>query len=142
MDDELNRLNVLITKKKNEVAQKKQELKELMLALRKEGDRKERTERYQHGRAQADAYAAVKRLRDNGELPNPLDVPCKHCGHTGKDKRHDHHHPNGYTGENAGNVIVLCASCHTRLHVNKRYARKIANLEKINADMELGTEET
>lgn len=64
---------------------------------------------------------AVKR----GRMPNPNDVACHLCSHTGSDRRHEYHHHKGYGSQNQLEVQSLCTTCHRM--VDPTWARRKRN---------------
>jgi hypothetical protein len=61
------------------------------------------------------AYYLVRKAVKLGHLPAPSDLLCVIC----KVRGETYHHPNGYAGAAALDVVPLCNSCHRGLH-NKR----------------------
>jgi hypothetical protein len=67
------------------------------------------------------AYGAVGKAVELGELPRASDQDCVACGATAT----LYHHPHGYVGENAVNVVPMCDSCHREVHQPPMDAMKL-----------------
>lgn len=65
------------------------------------------------------ARARVNHLVNINLLPDPNDVPCEKCGHTGKGRRHEYHHHRGYAAEFQETVQSLCTRCHAEVHASE-----------------------
>lgn len=79
--------------------QRKSKLGERFTAVR-EGDREQARYRVNH-------------LIKIGRLAKPGNLPCFDCGHTGKDRRHEYDHFEGYSAEKQECVQVVCTVCHS-----------------------------
>jgi hypothetical protein len=90
---------------------KAQACKECFTGFHKRRPRR-KVKRYKRTPAQEKAGHAVNHAITAGKIPNPNTLKCSHCGHFGKDKRHEYHHHKGYEGNTALDVIVLCSLCH------------------------------
>jgi hypothetical protein len=60
------------------------------------------------------ARGRVNHLVRVGLLPDPNDVPCTDCGHTGTDRRHEYDHHHGYAPAHHEDVQAVCSGCHHR----------------------------
>lgn len=49
-----------------------------------------------------------------GQIPDPNELPCSDCGHTGSDMRHEYDHHRGYHGAAALDVVPVCSACHKK----------------------------
>jgi len=61
---------------------------------------------------QRKAYKLVAKAIELGVLPSPLSLQCVVCHKSA----HFYHHPNGYTGKSALDVVPTCQDCHAKLH--------------------------
>jgi len=64
-------------------------------------------------RAQRAAHAWVRWAILSYQLPEPTDVDCEMCLQT---KANVYHHPNGYDGDAAQDVMPVCNVCHRSIH--------------------------
>ncbi len=62
------------------------------------------------------AMARINSDIESGLRPSPNDLFCALCGHLGTDKKHEYHHPSGYSELHHYDVIPLCTTCHHREH--------------------------
>ena len=74
------------------------------------------------------ARRRVNYLVEAGILAHPNGLPCADCGHThtsGRHRRHEYHHANGYAAPDHERVIVVCTKCHAkRERIWERRARE------------------
>lgn len=82
----------------------------------------------------AKARHAVEHLIKSGKLPDPNDVECADCGHTGADKVHHYDHYRGYSEDRLTDVHAVCVDCHRdRDGQNKPKEEKASALRRANA---------
>lgn len=65
-----------------------------------------------HIDAQRKAHALIKKAVQLGALPPPYSLECVVCHKPAL----FYHHPNGYTGKAALDVVPTCNDCHSKLH--------------------------
>lgn len=68
-------------------------------AERRDGDKKQA-----RARINQDVAMALR--------PSPNVLHCVFCGHKGPDKRHEYHHPCGYSPDHHYDVLPVCSECH------------------------------
>jgi hypothetical protein len=99
---------------KNKESQKfaaKQQMKALRV-LRGEEVRQQERERYRKNPLKKQAYVAVKRKIDGGDIPHPSSLTCHSCGSPAS----QYHHPRGYAKEHRFDVVPICTGCHWEVH--------------------------
>ena len=65
--------------------------------------------KYNRGdRGRQKAHNAIFKARGRGEIPSPKELCCVSCGQPAL----EYHHPNGYEGVNALEVVAVCRPCH------------------------------
>ena len=69
---------------------------------------------------QKQARRRVNHLVNVGVLPNPNDVPCADCGHSGTGRRHEYDHHLGYEAEHHESVEAVCSRCHHAREAGRR----------------------
>jgi hypothetical protein len=73
-----------------------------------------------YNKARIRAYNMVAKAVLLGDLPSPASLACASCGIPAE----EYHHPNGYEGDAALDVVAMCTACHTSLHGKKRRAEE------------------
>lgn len=63
-------------------------------------------------RIKIEARTKVNMLIRSGKLQKPAKLNCIHCSK----KAEAYHHDEGYSGDNATNVVPVCYKCHAKLH--------------------------
>ncbi len=53
---------------------------------------------------------------ESGIRPHPNTLYCALCGHFGKGRRHEYHHPLGYSQNHQNDIVALCSKCHHEQH--------------------------
>jgi len=63
---------------------------------------------------QKKAHALINKAVQLGAIPAPHTLECVLCHKSAW----VYHHPNGYTGKSALDVVAVCEPCHSKLHSN------------------------
>lgn len=91
--------------------------KKYLSDYRKRPEYKEQKRRYNKkynakNRKKVKAWETINSMVLRGEIEHVTSLFCIACG----DPAQEYHHPNGYSGDNALNIVPLCIPCHKLAH--------------------------